>query len=255
MRKSATTTVDLSAYSLILATGLCDPTIRPRKEILMTAIKHREPESAAQKWIPVLLICLLGIFGSIALLYFFPAFDALDLMMLLVVTMFAAVGWIRGTIRGIVSIVILYIATGVAALAYRAVTPYVGGVLEAAKFNLAATAAESVTRGSMAVSFVLLTILVWIILEIVAKVAMEDTTIKGIGMLDSLVGILFYAVLGILVAALLFNMIGYGRSRPAHDRAYLRPAFRAVLQVHYMSQSFWFPQGPPPIYVYDLNVQ
>ncbi len=221
----------------------------------MTAIKYREPENAAKKWVPVLLICLLGVFGSIALLYFIPRFGGLDLMMLLVVTIFAAVGWLRGTVRGIVGIVIFYLSTGIAALTYRAVTPYIGGVLQAARFNLDATAAESVTRGSMALSFTLLTIILYIILEILGKVTMEETTIKGIGMLDNLVGILVYAVLGILVAALLFNLIGYGRSRPSHDRAYLRPTFNQVLYLHYLSQSFWFPRGAPPLYVYDLNAR
>jgi uncharacterized membrane protein required for colicin V production len=196
---------------------------------------------------------ILGTFGVVALYYFIPGFRSVELFSMLVVVGFGTLGYDRRITRGVVTLIIIYFATGVAATLYQAVTPLVGSVLQAMRFNLDATYAESVNRGSLALTFSLLTIIVWILLEILTRVFLKETSMPGLGILDKLGGLLIHLVVGALVAALLFNTYGYGRSRPVHDRALLRPQFNLALRAHYTAQSFWF-QRPPPIYVYDLNV-
>ena len=56
------------------------------------------------------------------------------------------------------------------------------------------------------------------------------------------------------MASLLFNTLGYGQLRSAHNNALLRSRFNQVLYLHYTAQSFWFPGKPPPLYAYDLNL-
>ena len=225
----------------------------------MEALKYEGEESTAKKWMPTLIIGILGLGGSIGAFYFAPQlfgrrFQPIELLMMFIVAGFTAAGYIRRITRGITTLVAIYLATGIAALLYQIVTPFIGGVLEAFKLNLDATRAESVSPGSLAFSFSLLTTVIWIILEILIWATLKETKIAALGVLDNLGGVLVHLALGMLVATLLFNLVGYGRSRPTHDAALLRRTFNQVLYVHYTAQQFWF-KTPPPIYTYDLNVR
>jgi uncharacterized membrane protein required for colicin V production len=214
--------------------------------------------------IPPVLILALGTLGVVALLWLTPGFQVLDLLLLLVVVGFAAVGYTQGIIRGIMTAVIIYIATGIAATFYTLPAPYVGtlGQLfrlifagQVVEGELGASYGENVTRDSLAVSFFLLTIVIWIILGAASRSAFRDTSLPGLGVLDKLGGALVYFFVGLLVASLAFNTLGYGRFRQVHNESLLRYRFNQVLSLHCNAQAFWFPPGKlPPIYAYDLDL-
>jgi len=175
-------------------------------------------------------------------------------VLLLLVVGFYTAGYAQNTLRGIMTMVMLYVATGVAATFYQATSPYVGAIQQVLALDLSTSTSVNVSHSTPALSFILLTVITWVVLEIIGRLSFRDTSLPGLAILDNLGGILTYLVIGILVTSLLFNAIGYGWSRRAHDQALLRPRFNQVLYLHYTTQSFWFPRKPPPIYVYDLNL-
>jgi uncharacterized membrane protein required for colicin V production len=221
----------------------------------MTAIKPKEHKRSFGRLIPPLLIGALGVFGVAALYALNLGFRSIEFVPLLIIVCAAAVGYLRGIVRGILTLVILYISTGVAALFYRALAPYVHAVGEVFSFNINASIEAGASRGSQAFAFVLLAVIFWFLLELIARATLQSPDMPQIGILDKLGGVLVHLAVGVLVAALLFNAAGYGRSRPRHDQAYLRRTFNQVLYLHYMSQSFWFGRNPPSLYTYDLNAR
>lgn len=228
----------------------------------MTVQFDKPRKRSDRKSIPSLLIGALGTVGVVALYLLVPGFQFIELVLLLVVVGFGAAGYNRGIIRGAMTIALLYVATGVAATLYPIPAPYVAatGQFFALVFTGNALSGEldvanqNVGGGSLAISFVLLTVVIWGALEAIGRVAFRDTSLPRLGILDNLGGVVVHLVIGALVASLLFNAIGYGQLRPAHNKALLRRRFNQVLSVHYNAQSFWFPRTPPPIYVYDLDV-
>ena len=228
----------------------------------MTVQFDKPRKRSDRKAIPSLLIGALGTVGVVALYLLVPGFQFIELVLLLVVVGFGAAGYNRGIIRGAMTIALLYVATGVAATLYPIPAPYVAatGQFFALVFTGNALSGEldvanqNVGGGSLAISFVLLTVVIWGALEAIGRVAFRDTSLPRLGILDNLGGVVVHLVIGALVASLLFNAIGYGQLRPAHNKALLRRRFNQVLSVHYNAQSFWFPRTPPPIYVYDLDV-
>jgi hypothetical protein len=223
-----------------------------RKEKTVT-FQHKPRKRPAQKSIPVLIISALGIVGIVALVLLVPGFQPIDIALLLVVVGLGAAGYTQDTLRGIATVVMIYVATGTAATFYQKVSPYVGAIQQTLTLNLEATVGENIDRGTLALSFSLLAMIIWIVLETIARLSFRDTSLPALGILDKLGGVFVHLIVGILVASLLFNAIGYGRSRRVHDKALLRPEFNQVLYLYYNTQSFWFPRNPPPIYVYDLD--
>ncbi|RLC66714.1 MAG: hypothetical protein DRI48_04060 [Chloroflexi bacterium] len=217
-------------------------------------------EEEARRRIATLVIGALGTVVVIALslligLQFF------ELVLLLIVVGFCAMGYNQCILRGIMTAVAVYISTGVAATFYPAVAPYVGTILEFFRAlagsdplseGLGGAITPGVARASLAIAFVALTLVVWIVLEFISRSLLEDTTLPGWGILDRVGGMFVYFIVGFLIVSLLFNVIGYGGARRLHDRARLRRTFNRVLYLHYTAQSFWFPGRPPSIYVYDL---
>jgi len=218
--------------------------------------QYKPRRHLAQKAIPPLILSALGTVGVVGLYFLVPGLQPIDIVLLLVVVGFSAVGYTQGILHGIMTIVMLYVATGVAATFYRMVTPYVGTIqwLLELPFTRNLDTSPSVDYDTLALSFGLLAVIAWGALEVISRASFRDTSLPRLGMLDNLGGILTYLVVGILVASLLFNAIGYGQQRHVHDRALLRPGFNQVLYLHYTAQWFWFPRRPPPIYVYDLDL-
>jgi len=180
-------------------------------------------------------------------------------MLLLIVVGFVAVGYTRCIVRGITTIFVLYLATAVAAALYRPLAPYADAIrwFVAIPFtgDISGSVERYIDRSCHALSFGLVAVIIWIVMEIVFRASFRDTRLPSLGILDNLGGVMLHLVIGALVASLLFNTVGYGQLRHVHDGAKLRPALNQVLYVHFqITQSFWFPKGPPPIYVYDLNV-
>jgi len=225
-------------------------------------VQNKSRKRSDDKGIAALIIAALGAGGIVALYFLVPGFQFIDLAMLLVVVIFTASGYRQGTIRGLMTIVILYFATGIAATLYPVPAPYVAGIGKLFGFIFAgqvmegdmAASTQTVSGDSLAISFMLLTLVIWIVLEAIGRSTFQDTSLPKLGILDKFGGIVVHFVIGALVASLLFNAIGYGHLRRAHNKALLRTRFNQILSLHYTTQSFWFGSQPPPIYVYDLDV-
>ena len=218
-------------------------------------VQFRPRRRTDTKLIPTLLIGALGIAGIVALFLLVPGVQFIELVLLAIVVGIVAMGYRRGIIRGIISILFLYIATGIAATFYPIPAPYVAGIRQ----FLGRMSVGTVTQGeldgdSLAISFILVMLITWIALEAIGHSASPDTSLPRLGILDNLAGVGAHLVVGVLVASLLFNAIGYGHLRLAHHKAVFRSRFNQVLTLHYGTQSFWFGESPPPIYVYDLDV-
>ena len=218
-------------------------------------VQFRPRRRTDTKLIPTLLIGALGIAGIVALFLLVPGVQFIELVLLAIVVGIVAMGYRRGIIRGIISILFLYIATGMAATFYPIPAPYVAGIRQ----FLGRMSVGTVTQGeldgdSLAISFILVMLVTWIALEAIGHSASPDTSLPRLGILDNLAGVGAHLVVGVLVASLLFNAIGYGHLRRAHHKAVFRSRFNQVLTLHYGTQSFWFGESPPPIYVYDLDV-
>jgi len=207
-------------------------------------IHHRREKRSAKELLPPLIFGTLGIAAVIALHFIIPGFQHLEVVLLLILVGFAALGYTQNIIRGLMSAVMLYFASGIAATFYVITAPYIG-----APFG------DKVNRNILGLSFCVLTLVVWIILEALGRTSFKDTRLPALGILDSLGSMFIYLLIGVLVISLLFNAIGYGRRGwYAHNNALLRPQFNQVLRLHYTAQSFWFPWRPPTIYVYDLDL-
>lgn len=223
----------------------------------------------SENMLPSLIISIMGVVGIVAL-YFLTSggLNIIDIEMLLVVVGFCILGYSRGINRGLMTFIILYVATGVAATLYRPLTPYVMFIPQAWRFLKLAFIAtvidkqlavpgtdtifsEQVTNTHLAFSLVLFMLLPWIVLEIISRVLIPDTRRPELGILDNLGGVFVYLVIGVLVASFLFNAIGYGHQRNAHNAALLRPTLNQVLKLDYTTHKFWF-RRPPSIYIYDL---
>jgi uncharacterized membrane protein required for colicin V production len=219
--------------------------------------KAPEQETGTEgRGVTALIVETLGIIGIIAYTFFGPRqLRGLDVAMLFVIVSFAAYGTMRTIIRGLMSTVAVYLATGIAASFYPVFTPYSRAFLNALGYlGLSTAPAGDVDYSALALSFGIFTAVLWVILELLFRASFENTHLALLGPMDRVGGAIVYLVVGIVVATLLFNTIGYGvAGRTAHDQASLRPEFNRVLRLYYQGQSFWFPGRPPGIYVYDLN--
>jgi len=205
--------------------------------------RHKTKERAsAKELVPPLLIGTFGAVGVVALYFMVPGFRPIEVIVLLLMVAFVALGYKQRIIRGVMALFILYFATGMAASFYEVASPYIG-----APFG------GKPTLSNKTLAFIVLTAVIWIALEALGRAMFADTTLPMLGILDNLGGLLVYLIVGILVATLLFNAVGYGWARGSHNRARLRPQFRQVLRIHYSTQFFWFPGRTPPIYRYDLE--
>lgn len=226
-------------------------------------VQFKPRKRRVEQLIPPLLIGALGTVGVVALYILVPGFQPIELPLLLIVVAFGAAGYVQGIVRGGMTALILYMATGIAAALYPILAPYVGATQHALAllFTGDLFGAErgthvdmTVDYNSLALSFILVTVILWIALEATMRASFRDTRLPSLGFLDNVGGLLVYLAIGFLVATLLFNALGYGPSRRAHDQALLRPWFNQALAIHYTTQAFWFPRQPPPIYVYDLHL-
>ena len=192
---------------------------------------------------PDLLFATLGTVAVIAAIFLVRSFRPIEPILLLIPVGFGAVGFRQNLVRGVLSALIIYIATGVAAMLHLTIAPFVGAFF-----------GNVITNSIRALSFAVLTIQFCIALEAISRYLMPDTDLPGLGILDNLGSFVIYLAIGVMVASITFNTIGYsGRWKRAHDAALLRTTFNRVFSLHYRAQSFWLPGGPPRIYTYDLE--
>jgi len=218
-------------------------------------VQHKSRKRLTKEAAPLLTLGTLGTVGVIVLYFLIPGFQPIELVLMLAVVGFSTAGYAQRIVRGVMAIPMLYIATGIAATFYRTVAPYVASIQRALALDFSPSTSPHVGRGTLAISFGLLTVVTWVVLETIGRVSFRDTSLPKLGILDNLGGVLVYLVIGVLVASLLFNAVGYGWPRIVRKAMLLRPIFSQVLHWHYTAQSFWFPRkSPPDIYVYDLGL-
>ncbi|MBN1978503.1 MAG: CvpA family protein [Anaerolineae bacterium] len=185
-----------------------------------------------------LLIGTLGVVGAVVAFLAVPGFLEVEAVLLLVMAVAAAVGYNRRTIRGLVTVPFLYAATGVAAILYEVTAPYIGAPF--GDFR-----EIEPPRDIKALSFFVLMLVMWIALEGVSRALFKDMSLPKIGMLDNLGGVLVHLLLGLLIAALIFNAIGYSQQwRGGVSEAKLAPLFLRTIDTWYQLQSIWFGRTP-----------
>ncbi len=228
-------------------------------------VKHyKTSEQGLSKEATVSLILgAMGTIGVAALYYLTPRLQPIELPLILLVVLIGAVGYTQGLVQAVLTTIYLYIATGVAARFYPGAAPYVKMIQQALRAvwqwvrpgpaGGSGTLEAAANRDTLAISFVILTVIVWATLEIISRASLKDTSLPRIGILDNISGAFVHVVIGVLIATLLFNTAGYGRLRRMHNKALLRPRFNQVLRIYYSAQSVWF-SSPPPLYSYDLRL-
>lgn len=197
-----------------------------------------------------LIIGTLGAVGAIAAFFLVPGFQSIEVVLLLVMVLGATIGYNRRTIRGLVTIPFLYVATGFAVLAYEPAAPYIGAPF--GDFR-----EVEPTRAVKALSFFVLMLAIWIALEGISRALFRDMSLPKLGILDNFGGVLVHIVIGALIAALLFNALGYTqqwRESGSARRARLAPMLLQVIRAGYTTQSFWFSGRPPALYRGALNL-
>jgi uncharacterized membrane protein required for colicin V production len=203
--------------------------------------KEKRKLTASEIILP-LVIGTLGAVGAI-LAFFVLDFSSVEVMLLLVIVAGATIGYNRRTMRGLVTIPFLYTATGFATLAYEDAAPYIGAPFGDFRET-------EPTRAVNVLSFFVLMLVVWIALEGISRALFRDMSLPKLGILDNFGGVFVHMVIGVLIAALIFNALGYvqhWRENGSARSAQLAPAFLQVTRAIYMTQSFWF-SGTPGLY-------
>jgi hypothetical protein len=223
----------------------------------MTYLEKAQRPRRKSRGIPALILATLGTLGIVA--YFFLGSRELrgfDLLLLFLILGFAAYGSMNTIIRGLTTAVALYVATGVAATFYTGLTPYARSFINIAMdIGLGSPPIGEIDYSALALSFAFLAVILWVALEALFRTFFPATHLSFLGPMDRVASVLLHLLIGIAVATLVFNTIGYGLAgRPAHNKASLRPEANRVMELYYQGQSFWFPRRPPPIYVYDLDL-
>jgi uncharacterized membrane protein required for colicin V production len=215
---------------------------------------ERKQRPTKSKGLVALIVATLGTIGIVVYYFYGPReLRGMDMAMLFVTVVFAAYGTMQTIIRGLLTGVGIYLATAIAGTFYPALTPYARTFLDLlARIGLSQEAVGTVDTSALALSYAFATLVLWGTLELAFRAALPDTHLVVLGFVDRIGGLLVYLAIGVAVAALLFNVIGYGvAGRPAHNQASLRPELNGVMELIHESQSFWFTRRPPAIYTYD----
>lgn len=224
----------------------------------MTLLEKAERKPAKSKGIIALIFATLSTIGIVAYVLYGPRdLRVMDVAMLFIIVAVGAYGTTQTIIRGVLTALSIYLGTAIAGLFYYLLTPYARSFLDVlGSFGVGGRPPGQVDTSALALSFFVVATVLWLILELLFRAALPETHISFLGPADRVGGTLVYLAIGIVVAALAFNIIGYGAAgRAAHNRASLRPAFNRVIELTYQTQSFWYPGGPPAIYAYDQNLR
>ncbi len=219
----------------------------------MTLLEKAERKPARSKGIIALIFATLSTIGIVAYVFYGPRnLRVIDVAMLFIIVAVGAYGTMQTIIRGLLTALSIYLATAVAGMFYYVLTPYSRSFLNI----LGGRPPGQVDTSALALSFFFVAALLWLVLELLFRAALPETHVTFLGPVDRVGGTLVYLVIGIVVASLSFNVIGYGAAgRAAHNRASLRPVFNRVIKLTYQTQSFWYPGRPPAIYTYDQNLR
>jgi hypothetical protein len=209
----------------------------------MKARRSKERQASRRRLYAALVFATLGTVAVFGVVFSIGGFQTLEPILLLIPVGFGALGFRQTVVRGLLTAVIVYVATGVAAMLHLTTAPYFGAYF-----------GNVVTNSVRAVSFAVLSIAVWIVLEVVSRYLIPSPGLPRLGGLDTMGSFVIYIALGVMVASIAFNTIGFsGRWKRAHDAALLRSTFNRVFSLHYTAQSVWLPGGPPQLYAYDVE--
>lgn len=220
----------------------------------MTLLEKAERKPSRSKGIIALILATLGTIGIVVYAFYGSRqLNGMDLAMLFVILAVTAYGTSETIIRGLLTAVAVYLATAVASSFYAVLTPYARTFLNLlATASMARPPAEPVDTSALAFSFAFASLVIWIILESLFRVALPETHLSLLGAMDRVGGSLAYLAVGIAFATLLFHIIGYSvAGRRPHNQASLRPEFNQTMDIIHQGQSFWFAGRPPVIYIYD----
>jgi uncharacterized membrane protein required for colicin V production len=203
----------------------------------MTQHEAKKKLSAKDLILP-LLIGTLGVVGAVVAYLAVPGFLAVEVVLLMVIAIGAAIGYNRRIVRGLVTVPFLYAATGVATILYETTAPYIGAPF--GDFR-----EMEPPREIKALSFFVLMLVIWVALEAISHALFRDMSLPKLGLLDNLGGVLVHTLLGVLIAALVFNALGYSQYwRGGVAKGKLAPIFLQTLQTWYQLQSIWFERTP-----------
>jgi hypothetical protein len=209
---------------------------------------HEKKKKLSAKDVVIpLLIGMLGVVAVVLAAVFGEGFTTLDVVFLMMVVAFAAVGYTQRILRGLMTIPFLYIAVGAAATYYRVAAPYIGAPLGDFREVAPPPRIE-------ALSFGVLVLVIWIPLEAVARSFLRDTSLPRLRILDNLGGLLVYVVIGLVVIALVYSAMGFGAGwQGAIRQVKLRFLLISIMRTVYATQAFWFPRGQPRILTSGLR--
>ena len=220
----------------------------------MTLLEKAERKHNRSRGIAALVVATIGTIGIVVYAFYGSReLNGMDLAMVFLVLAAMAYGVTATIVRGALTAVALYLATAVASTFYAVLTPYARTFLNLlASVGMARPAPGPVDTSALAFSFAFASILIWLILEALFRVALPETHLAILGPFDRAGGALVYLVVGIAFATLAFHVVGYGvAGRRAHNRASLRPELNQAMDIVHQSQSFWFSGRPPVVYTYD----
>lgn len=220
----------------------------------MTLLEKAEKESTESRGLLAVIVAALCVIG-IAAYYFYGSrqLNLMDVAVLLVITGFVAYGTTQNILRGVLTGISIYLATAITGTFYRVLTPYARSFLNLlGGRGLNGPPPGGTDTSALALSFAFAALLLWVVLELLFRAALPDTHLAFLGPVDQVGGAIVYLVVGIAVAALVFNLVGYGTAaQTAYQTASLRPELNDVMDLIHQSQSFWFAGDPPAIYAYE----
>ncbi|TET53239.1 MAG: hypothetical protein E3J64_03910, partial [Anaerolineales bacterium] len=146
----------------------------------MTSIyQWDEPKESSRGVFVPLIIATLGTVGVIVLYFVLPGFQAIEMLALLLAIAVTAVGFSQRIVRGLLSLVSLYSSSAIAAYLYGAAAPSVARTLAslANPFSTAPSQSVTVTKSMYGLTFALLTIAIYALLEVISRAAIPDTAL------------------------------------------------------------------------------
>jgi hypothetical protein len=220
----------------------------------MTLLEKVEKKPTRSKGIVALIVATLGTIGIVAYsVYGARNLRAMDVTLLFIILGITAYGTSQTIIRGLLTAVAVYLATAVTSTFYIILTPYARSILNLlGDVGLARPPAQPIDTSALALSFAFAAVVLWVVLESLFRTALPETHVVVLGVLDRIGAALLYLGIGIAVATLIFQVVGYSvAGRQSHNRASLRPEFNQSMDLIRQSQTIWFGGPPPAIYTYD----
>ncbi|MGC9333204.1 MAG: CvpA family protein [Anaerolineae bacterium] len=179
---------------------------------------------------------------------FLPSWlNPFDVLIVLAVLGGVALGFVRGLVRMVLSLLVLYVSAVLALTLYETVGRWIGYM-----FGMPRAA-------NLAVAFILILVLSTVLLNLILRRTYKDTELPGIRQIDQLGGLVvgffvtcIYLGLAILVVAFLLNaLVGEPTGLQQNAIAYfnssnLIPIFYRFLPIAVASLKPWMPKGIPP---------